>query len=457
MNSIRRRLLAALLVSISLALLSSAFAIYRAALAEVDALFDYQLRQLALSLRDQAFHRSFAPPVENEDASLDFVIQVWGPDGVRVYYSHPHQVLPGLVGEGYATIDSPEGAWRVFAAHLYNEAIQVAQPMRVRNRMALNAAVRMLWPLLALLPILSVLIWIVVSRGLIPLKRLARAVAARTPEALEPLPEWKTPEEVLPLVRSLNDLLARLAGALAAQKAFIADAAHELRTPIAALQLQTQILERAEEEASRAVALDDLKAGVGRAGRLVQQLLTLARQEPDIAAAKPFASVGLRDLAGSVTAEHIGLALDKGIDLGLADSDADVRVEGDELALRLLLSSLIENALRYTPRGGRVDVAARRCEGSPCLEVSDNGPGIPEAERARVFDRFYRGEHATAPGTGLGLAIVKAIADRHRARVLLGDSDGGGLSVRVAFPAEVAPDYANLSAGSDRREPARRR
>jgi two-component system OmpR family sensor kinase len=446
-NSIRRRLLAALLTSIALALLLSAFAIYRATLTEVDALFDYQLRQLALSLRDQAFHRSFAPPVENDDASLDFVIQVWGPDGVRVYYSHPHRVLPGLAGEGYATVDSPEGAWRVFAAHLYNEAIQVAQPMRVRNRMALNAAARMLWPLLALLPILSVVIWIVVSRGLVPLKRLARAVAARTPEALEPLPEWRTPEEVLPLVRSLNDLLARLGEALAAQKAFIADAAHELRTPIAALQLQTQIVERAADETARAAALEDLKAGVGRAGRLVQQLLTLARQDPDIAA-KPFAPVDLAELAGSVTAEHIGLALDKGIDLGLAESDVGVHAAGDALALRLLLSSLVENALRYTPRGGRVDVSARLTERGACLEVADSGPGIPEAERARAFDRFYRGEQANAPGTGLGLAIVKAIAVRHHALVELGDSERGGLQARVWFPANEFADEAPCAAKS---------
>jgi len=434
MKSIRRQLLAALLGTITLALLGSAFALYRSVLAEVDDLFDYQLRQIALSMHDQAFHNAFAPASENVVEDSDFVIQVWSPEGVRVYYSQPHKVLPGLAQIGYNTIQTPEGNWRVFATQLNSLVIQVAQPLNVRNQMALNSASHLMLPLGALLPVLSVLIWILVSRGLAPVDRLAKAVATRSPKALEPLPEQKVPVEVLPLVRSLNDLLGRLAEALAAQKAFIADAAHELRTPIAAMQLQAQLVERAQTPEESEAAIADLKAGIQRAGHAVRQLLTLARQDPDIAA-KPFVSVAMAELARSVIGDQIALAAAKDIDLGLAEADEKALVLGDTEGLRILLTNLVENAVKYTPVGGRVDVRVRRdVDGSPFVEVDDTGPGISQKDHARVFDRFFRGEGTTEPGTGLGLAIVKTIADRHGAMLRLLNLEPHGLGVRVIFP-----------------------
>lgn len=446
MKSIRRQLLLALLGTISLALLLGAFAIYRSTLAEVDDLFDYQLRQLALSLRDQAFHNAFAPATEDVAEDFDFVIQVWSPEGVRVYYSHPHKTLPGLVQMGYNTIKTPEGDWRVFAAKLNSLVIQVAQPLQVRNHMALQTAFHLLLPLSALLPVLSVLIWVLVSKGLAPLNRLAKAVATRSPRALEPLSEQKAPVEVLPLVRSLNDLLARLAEALAAQKAFIADAAHELRTPIAAMQLQAQLVERAESAEEAQAAIADLKAGIHRAAHAVRQLLTLARQEPDMAA-KPVVSIPLAELARSVVGDQIALASAKDIDLGIASADDQARVLGDTEGLRILLANLVENAVRYTPPGGQVDVSiGRQADGSATVEVADTGPGIPKQDQARVFDRFYRGEATTEPGTGLGLAIVKTVADRHGAVIELTNAKPHGLRVRVRFPQEKA--VASQAAGT---------
>ncbi len=433
MKSIRRQLLAALLGTISLALLAGAFAIYRSTLAEVDDLFDYQLRQLALSLRDQAYHNAFAQATEDVAEDFDFVIQVWSPEGVRVYYSHPHKTLPGLVQMGYNTITTPEGNWRVFAAQLNSLVIQVAQPLKVRNQMAIKTALHLLIPLSALLPVLSLLIWILVSRGLAPLDRLAKAVATRSPKALEPLPEQKAPEEVLPLVRSLNDLLARLGDALAAQRAFIADAAHELRTPIAAMQLQAQLVERAESEEEAHAAIADLKAGIQRAGHAVRQLLTLARQDPDMAA-KPFVSVSLAELARSVIGDQIALAGAKDIDLGIEAVDESALVLGDTEGLRILLTNLIENAIRYTPKGGQVDIFIRRMEdGRASVEVADTGPGIAVKDQARVFDRFYRAEGTAEPGTGLGLAIVKTVADRHGASIELNNAEPHGLRVKVVF------------------------
>ena len=434
LKSIRRQLLAALLGAISLALLLGGFVIYRSILAEVDGLFDYQLRQLALSLRDQAFHNAFAPATDDVSEDFDFVIQVWSPEGVRVYYSHPHKTLPGLAQLGYNTIQTPEGSWRVFAVKLNSLVIQVAQPLNVRNHMALQTAMHLLIPFFALLPVLSLLIWILVSRGLAPLNRLAKAVATRSPKALEPLPLQKSPVEVLPLVRSLNDLLARLDEALAAQRCFIADAAHELRTPIAAMQLQAQLLERAQTDEEAKAALVDLKAGIQRAGHAVRQLLTLARQDPDMVA-KPFVSVSLAELAGNVIGDQLALAAAKDIDLGIAAVDESALVMGDTEGLRILLTNLVENAIRYTPQGGKVDVFVhRRQDGNASLEVVDTGPGIAVKDQARVFDRFYRGEATAEPGTGLGLAIVKTVADRHGAKVELKNGETRGLSVRVVFP-----------------------
>jgi two-component system OmpR family sensor kinase len=340
--------------------------------------------------------------------------------------------LPGFVGGGFADVRTRDGDWRVFAIRSQRQIIQVSQPLRVRNRMALDAALGVLLPLLLLLPLLALAIGLLVTRGLAPLNRLARAVAERTPEALDPLPTAALPREVQPLVAALNGLLARLDAALAGQRAFVADAAHELRTPIAALQLQAQLAERAESEAERQAALAELDAGIRRAGRAVQQLLTLARLDPD-SAGRPPQPVQLADLARAVVTELNPLARALAIDLGIAATDEAATVAGDPDALAVLLRNLVENALRYTPAGGTVDVST----GPGWLEVRDTGPGIPEAERTRVFDRFYRGAETREPGTGLGLAIVKAIADRHGAAVALSDPAGGGLRVRVAFQSQA--------------------
>jgi len=192
--------------------------------------------------------------------------------------------------------------------------------------------------------------------------------------------------------------------------------------------------ERAQDSDARTAALTELKLGLQRTAHVVQQLLTLARQEPG-GAERPLAPVRLGELARRVIAELTHLAQQKDLDLGASAIDDEVIVAGDAEALRSLLSNLIENAIRYTPRGGTIDVAIGAAARVPFLEVSDSGPGIPVHDRERVFDRFYRREETAESGTGLGLAIVKAVTQRHGARVSLGDSRLGGLSVRVEFPA----------------------
>ena len=483
--SIQRRLLLSVFAVMVAGIAITGGVVYRQARDEANALFDMQLRQFAASLPVRAFG-ALAPQAPGVPrAGEDVVIRIWNRFGVFVYSSHADVPLPARVELGLTTVATPRGDWRVFAAMVDDNMLEVAQPLRVRSALAAQVALRTVLPLLILLPILAGLLWWVVGRGLAPLRRVASEVAARKPEALERLSEDALPEEVAPLVASLNRLLADLASARDAQRAFIADAAHELRTPLTALQLQLQVAERAGDASARTAALDALREGLERASRLVEQLLALARAEPDadrassaLEAAASSASdfntrdfntresahVDLRALAHESVAAHAHLALDRGIDLGIGpqatspEGDMDenaapvadaipIEVVGDRDALFTLLGNLIDNALRYTPRGGRVDVdvdvnVAAAVEGGGdaiVLSVSDDGPGIAPHERERVFDRFHRGEAARAAsdtrGSGLGLAIVKRIAERHGARVVLGDgANGAGLTVEVRFP-----------------------
>jgi two-component system OmpR family sensor kinase len=241
----------------------------------------------------------------------------------------------------------------------------------------------------------------------------------------------EAPAEVQPLVRSLNQLFARLGDAFDTQRRFAADAAHELRTPLTALTLQIQLARRAETPEEHAVALDRLEQGVKRATRLVQQLLTMARLDPD--AARPATTFDLAAVAAAVVEDKKSLAEQQGVALSLTSQPATM--SGQEDALQILLTNLVDNALRYTPAAGSVRVSVGRDGDRAHLEVADTGPGISEEERERVFDRFYRGQNAPAGGSGLGLAIVRQIVALHAGSIELDKSASGGLRVSARFPA----------------------
>jgi signal transduction histidine kinase len=281
------------------------------------------------------------------------------------------------------------------------------------------------------LPLLGAAIVGVVGNGLRPLRRVATEVQRRDAHSLTPLATERLPQEVAPLIDALNRLLKRLHAAFQAQRAFVADAAHELRSPLTAVRLELQLLDRAPDEAARREARANLGAAVDRAIHLVEQLLTLARSEPrEEAGAWP--RIPLEQATADGTADANALAVARRIDLGLEAGPA--AVQGDRDALRILVRNLVDNAVRYTPEGGQVRVSTREQESGATLEVVDTGPGIPASDRERAFDRFYRRSNAPEGGSGLGLAIVKAIADRHGARIRLDDAPGGGLKVTVAFP-----------------------
>lgn len=438
MNSIRRELLVWLLAGLAVAMLAAAFAVYTRARIEASGLFDYQLQLMAAAFPHDGFGRTTPPGYDERVASDVVVVQIWDRNGAELYWSRPGSPVLQRLELGFSTVATPRGEWRVFNTLAGNNIVQVSQPLRARNELAAQLALRTMLPLVIMLPVLIGLVWLTVSRGLRPLNALAEALNRRSEDALELLPVSNVPEEVTPLVTALNDLLARLHGALDVQKSFIADAAHELRTPLTAVRLQIQVAERAATPEERAAAFAQLKAGAERAGRLVQQLLTLARSEPE-AAGRPMTAVDLTQTARDVVAEHAAIAQAKGVELGLSAREP-VRVSGDADALRTLLSNLVGNAVHYTPAGGSVDVAVTAESGQPTSTVTDTGPGIPPAERARVFDRFYRRQdESAAEGAGLGLAIVQRIAQRHGADVELQDgADARGLKVVVKFPAPAA-------------------
>ncbi len=412
----------------------AAIGVYYKAREEIDDLFDYQLRQMALSLRDRALRGSFRLDVPALAEGLDFAIQISSDEGFLLYYTQPGVQLPLRPQAGYSSLQTPQGLWRAYALRERGLTLQVAQPVPMRNQLAGQAAIRTLAPFLLALPLLAGLLWLAITRALKPLEAVTSAVKARTATSLPPLSEDSAPQEVRPLIAALNDLLARLGRALEAQRNLVADAAHELRTPLTALRLQAQLAERATAPDERAAAFATLKQGLERAAHLVQQILTLAREDPS-AGERTMTEVELGDIAAQVVAEYSALAESRGIDLGLARRDPELIVRGESHGLSTLLSNLVDNALRYVPRGGRVDVSAFRGADGITLEVTDDGPGIAPDERERVFDRFYRRTDSDEPGSGLGLAIVRSIAQRHHARVQLDSGPGGvGLAARLVFP-----------------------
>ncbi|BAO85527.1 MULTISPECIES: ATP-binding protein [Caballeronia] len=433
MRSIRRQLLIWLLALVIVGVGFAGWLIYRQALAEANELFDYQLQQIAAALPSEPFSSVLSSRSESDEG---VVIQIWNRNGVLMYYSHPRVPLAPHAELGFSTEMTPRGEWRVYSAIVGDNVVQLAQPLSIRNRVAAGVAWRTLWPLVLLLPLLGVAIWVIVGRGLAPLQRVTRALDTRHPEALDPLSDQRLPQEVRPVVRALNALLSRLSAALDTQKAFVADAAHELRTPLAAVQIQAQLVGRAQDDDTRREALADLNEGIARATRLAEQLLALARSEPDGKAVET--RVDLDELLEGCVRGYVLVAQERGVDLGIEASES-ASVKGDPDSLRVMFNNLIDNATKYTPRGGRVDVCVKLEGGNPLVEIADTGPGIPGEERERVFDRFYRvGEGVNRPrtdvaGSGLGLAIVRRIAVQHGATVSLGESEAGGLKVAVRF------------------------
>jgi two-component system OmpR family sensor kinase len=440
-HSLRTRLLRLLLAAIVLTAVAQAAIAYRSARADADQIFDYHMQQMAQSLRaglPVGGVASAAGALDDND-NTDFVVQVWTVDGLLVFESAARAALPQRAVMGFSDVQARGTTYRVFSMQTRSQVIQVAQDMAARRALAGDLALRTVAPIAVMAPLLMLVAWWVVTRSLLPVSRVRRQVAERQADDLSEVSEADLPDEIGPLVRELNLLFARLRRAFEAQKSFVADAAHELRSPLAALKLQALGLQRATDDAARDVAVGRLTEGIDRAARLVEQLLVLARQQANAAEGIAPERVSLAAIARLALAEAAPAAHARHIDIGLVHVDegpqAD-RISGHAEALRILMRNLLDNAIKYTPEGGTVDLGIVRAADTLTLSVDDSGPGIAPADRARVQDRFTRIEGAQTSGSGLGLAIVRSVAELHGATLRLDRSTRlGGLRVEVVFPA----------------------
>jgi two-component system sensor histidine kinase TctE len=311
--------------------------------------------------------------------------------------------------------------------------VSIAETLIKRTTLARDILLAMVAPQVALVGIASLLAWLGISRGLKPLTDLAAQIEARDQNNLTPVPQAGLPREARVLAERINALLVRVDSAIRAQKRFVADAAHQLRTPLAAVMLHAEWAQRAPDGATEREALRALHRSVERAGRVSQQLLSLARTDPGATNAVELKPLDLVALARRVGEEWIPRALKRDIDFGLIVPDTPVRITGDDRLLSELLSNLIDNALRYSSPAGRVSVIVEAGL-QPKLAVQDDGPGIPEHERVRIFERFYRMPGSDGDGCGLGLAIVEEIARLHSSTVEVSTgSDARGSRFTVVF------------------------
>ena len=446
--SLRRRLLAMLLGVIVAMWTTIAALSYVDANQEIDELFDAQLAQSARILLAQVAHELTEGSIDIEHGhdsghpyEIRMAFQVWEA-GEKLVLHSANAPLRHMTSrtEGYTESTVGEHVWRVFTRWDENKRylIQIGERVDFRHDLARQIIWRMMYPLLVALPLMAWLIWGAVGRGLLPLKRVATEVEQRDPQNIAPLQTASVPQEVAPLVHSLNNLFGRLQEAFDKERRFTADAAHELRSPLAALKTHAQVALAATADHERRRALQQVIQGVDRATHLVQQLLTLARLDPQ-AALNVRDRTDLRAVAANCVAELAPVAIAKKISLGLTECPP-VWIMGDATMLGVLVRNLVDNAIRYTPPGGNIEVSVIDQGGRASLQVNDDGPGISPDERGKVFDRFYRVLGTNETGSGLGLSIVGSVAQSHGAVIRLEDGKNGrGLCVSVDFPVTHGP------------------
>ncbi|MEQ1743252.1 MAG: ATP-binding protein [Candidatus Nitrotoga sp.] len=436
--SLKQRLLVLALIAITLVWLGVTAFTYNNARKEFDEVLDAHLAQAAALLVVQSSHE--LDELETEHAPLlhkyarRVAFQVWNKEHqLRLHSANaPQQPLASEeLGFSDHTIDGQR--WRVFST--WNESaeylIQVAERADVRDELARGIAGNMLKPLFISLPLLALLLWIAVARGLRPLDKLTREVEQRAPDNLAALDASSAPREVVPLIERLNRLFTLIEASMQKERRFTADAAHELRTPVAAIKAQAQVARAACSEAERNHALDNAILGCDRAAHLIEQLLTLARIDTlgndvtEVCQLRVVAAEVIAAIAPAALSQHVRLELTEG---------AEVEVRCNPVLIRILLRNLIDNAVRHTQPGTSVWVSITNQQGLASLSVNDNGPGIPEAELARVSERFYRPIGTSTSGSGLGLSIVNRIAEIHGASLRIApQNEGKGLSVTVIF------------------------
>jgi two-component system sensor histidine kinase QseC len=437
--SLRRRLLGLLLGGVTAAWMVTMLLSYADAHHEVDELFDAQLAQVAQSLLALASHDpgdaidDLGDVAHKYQRSMRF--QIWRSDGKLVMRSKNAPESPLTAATGFSEASDDTGHWRHFSQWNSERSlqVQVSEDHHIRDELIEHIAWRLLLPALFGLPLIGFWVWLATRQALSSLDGIARQIARRAPQQLQPLTPAAAPEEIRTMIEALNGLFQRVDAALESERQFTADAAHELRTPLAALQAQLQVARRARDDGERDHSLSQMQNGLKRAAHLVDQMLQLARLDPE-SGLPDREIIDLGQLAEAVCAELGAAILERRLEFEL-DAAPGCRIAGHSEWLRVLVRNLLDNAIRYTPAGGCVRVVVSGREGAITLAVSDDGPGIGAAERLAVMRRFHRIGNSGVPGSGLGLSIVARIAELHGAAIELTDGIGRpGLSVRVSWP-----------------------
>ena len=446
--SLRNRLIALVALAISAAWVSGGTAVYFAVKDESTSLFDQralEISQLLIAYADAAIRaRNPYERIHIEHPSEPdsrYIYQIWSAkhDLLLRTSDAPDEPMAPLIERGFGTrkVKGQQMRTYVRSSDDGDEIIVIAEPLRFRQTFVGTFHTKFVLMLVASLPLLLAGTWWMLRRTLRVVGDVATQVINRSPTDLRPIDIPSPPEELSPLLKSTNDLLARFAKALEAEHRLTASAAHELRTPLAAVKMQAQVALRARSRKELIEALHSLDECVERASRMLEQVLTLARLE----AMTDRQAQGVMVQLDVVTAGVLQLLapLIKDREIRLSTALAPARVKGLEFGLAVLMRNLIDNAVRHSPPGSAVQVETGEDATHAYAMVRDNGPGIPEGERGRVFQRFYRPADSKSDGSGVGLSIVQTVVGIHQAQIRLSDEEGGGLCACVRFPKEVFP------------------
>lgn len=453
-NSIKQFLLIYSTISVLVIYVLISFASYWVSKEELDELYDANLQQVADAVAAQhlAIHDVTHLYRNNQVGAgikiateEEFYVRVLAKDGTELYVSHPEVKVPTPSSLGFSTQRLQSKQWRFYVIKAKEETIQVAQSLRLRKNTIKETALSLMASQLLFIPVLVLLIFFAIRKALFPLSALSNEIQHRDSADLNPFVDDNVPVEVKPLVQSLNLFMGKVSLMVDVLKRFTSDAAHELRTPVTAIKLQLRVLEQSTSKSERESAIQNLKAGISRSEQLVNQLLTLARLEPDNQS-RQLQPMNMLELVKESFQELLPLAQEKSIDFGLNIAEKSYLncVRED---IKVLINNILDNAIRYTPDGGIIDVSVFNQAGRVVFEVKDSGPGIPQLEWERVFERFYRGEHQHISGSGLGLAIVREIAMLHGATIELSNLNPG-LCFKVLFSKKICL-YSSFTPTSD--------
>jgi len=416
---------------------------------EIQSLFDAQLAQSARVLMELSAHELYEQLAylsqKGEDVSQHLPTQIHKYQqeiDFQIWIEGDHLAVRSENAPSTPFVDKEEifadrvfnnQKWRVYSTSNKENTItvQVGQNFNERDILSQNISTRLLASFAIMLPFLALLIFFVVGRAFSPLKKIATQIENRKIDNLQPISSANVPVEVMPMTKALNSLFYRLQLAFENITVFTANAAHELRTPLAAQKINAQVALQAKEEKDRNEALKEVVSSVNKATTLVEQLLTLSRLDPESEVDK-LQSADLAQITREVVAELTPAALKKNIEISMSEDDVP-DINGKASILVILVKNIVENAIRYTPRDGHIEVSLSENQNRIVLSISDSGPGIPVEEQSQVFQRFYRAKNHEQEGSGLGLAMVQRIAEIHHARILLGKSKLGGLRLEIYF------------------------